>query len=239
MSKIEEKKYKQSLLEDTPDLWEQIDSKIDGIYETDSNPDMDMTPRASSNTARTKRHFSVYKVAGLIAAVVALVVIPLSINYNNGDRLMKSAKKENSTNNYAFDDSVTDNAINSIDSITSNNNSQTDSVNNIAPEENATDANKNSTNKGNISNTEACINFIVKGTVHTPDIGLIYYGTVDTTNTDKILTKSTVYVSLRNLSRTELRNQHEIGSAIKVTINDFSYTSSETKPYYATSIIKN
>ena len=67
----------------------------------------------------------------------------------------------NSTNNYAFDDSVTDNAINSIDSITSNNNSQTDSVNNIAPEENATDANKNSADVNNNSTILSLIKSII------------------------------------------------------------------------------
>ena len=241
MSKFEEKKYKQSLLEDTPDLWEQIDSKLDGIYQSDSKPDMDMTPNNNSNIAKKKRHINIYKVSGLIAACIGLILIPLSISLENGGKNMSTVNKDSTSSEYANNDSITNNVMDGIDSIDSiDSNSSTDDIKGIAPEEFAADIDKDSpSNEGNATVTKACINFVVKGTVHTPDIGLIYYGTVNTTNTDKIPTNSTVYVSLRNLSRTELRNQHKIGSAIKVTINDFSYTSSETKPYYASSIIKN
>ena len=55
MSKFEEKKYKQTLTDDTPDLWAKIDSKLDdSLFTTDSAPNMDMKPKKSNLSPKKK-----------------------------------------------------------------------------------------------------------------------------------------------------------------------------------------
>ena len=82
MSKFEEKKYKQTLIDDTPDLWDKIDSQLsDNMFTTDSKPDMNMKPGSNSSPSMKKKvkPVKIYKVAGILAACIALLIIPVAL----------------------------------------------------------------------------------------------------------------------------------------------------------------
>ena len=239
MSNFEEKKYKQTLINETPNLWDRIDSNITDIYTKDSAPNMDMTQLNNSSPRVNKpKTIKIYKIAGIIAASIAVIAIPLAI------KQVTNTNKYELTKDAMPDQEIFDTTINSITSnVTSDSvseNSNTIDKDAISDTEAETDSITNSNDcKGETTmDTTNTITCTITKQDYSDSLGLIYIVKVTDTNIDNISKDSIIYISLRNLSKTELGIKHEIGSSLTIKLGDTSYLSTLDKPYFVTAIIK-
>lgn len=302
MSKFEEKKYKQTLANDTPDLWDRIDKKLDdSLFSTDSAPTMDMKPKKDLSTHKKEKikPSKIYKIAGIIAACLALIIIPLTIKNSTkmaSSDLMKNQLESDLTNSITSDEDdksapldnfVTQNNI-------SNNSNKEDASNNSSKDEfkdsnthigdhtskdyaNIEDKDKNQNNAyknnegeiklpsndksnqssggsgadnaGSYSNgsltprgesdehlKEGQMIFRIDAIHQQPKLGLVYRGMVTASKEKTIQVECEFYLSLIELSKSDLKKQLNVGDKIIITVKDTSYAALLDKPYYASSI---
>ncbi len=159
MSKFEEKKYKQTLIDDTPDLWAKIDGKLDkALFISDSAPDMDMTPKKDKTQSKNTvtafekgklKPSKVYKIAGLVAACLAIIIIPITIKSTNRTKEAELTKD-------AFSDTIlsdsNNNGENDVDSFDATDNSTSEQSD--APLFNSSDNDVSSKDSKNPSNSK-------------------------------------------------------------------------------------
>ncbi|MBE5936109.1 MAG: hypothetical protein E7262_10090 [Lachnospiraceae bacterium] len=292
MSKFEEKKYKQSLTEDTPDLWDKVNNALpDDMYTTDSAPDMNTKPTNTSTPKEKKKlkPSKIYKVAGIIAACLCLVSVPLILKAYNSNNIKTALNtevakdsmpiQEDSIGNEAAENGVLpdlnsnsapldDNGIASKKDILDN---KTDTDKSSNPGSAGSPTNQGSTKPSNNEDTkdtsmitkpslgnntttdnrsnaflpkneggehlkEGELLFEITELKQVPKIGLVYKGVVKASQNKTIAAQCQLYISLSQLSRTELGKKHEVGSQITITVKDTSYASCLDKPYYAGSI---
>ena len=297
MSKFEEKKYKQTLTDDTPDLWAKIDSKLDdSLFTTDSAPNMDMKPKKSnlSPKKKTLKPSKVYKIAGIIAACLAIIIIPIAIKTSSkqNEALTKDAAIDSILSN-AIGDNNSTNKEESFDSINGqdeNSEQVFDTSNGAVTSDNISGENTHigdhtskeyaniddkttkkpqsqNTSEGQIklpsnedkdsSNDSSSSGggvFIPKGeggehlkngqihyridSIHNdPKLGLIYKGTATASKDSTIAPECIFYLSLKELSKTDLGKKLNVGDKITISLKDTSYAACLDNPYYATSII--
>ena len=226
---------------------------------SDTLSDAELDEPSSNKVVKFKPR-RIYKVAAILAACMIFAVLAMYEYSGNGPSNFTSRSElaKDSTNDYVSnikgdhdnkdnslseDSSNIDNSTNSntYDSIVEN---EIDSNENTEPETN-NDSTNNATkdsveDKASPSATiapkeNASADTIIKVNVlylhsENEDIGLIYKGIVIDTNSSTINKQQTVYVSLRNLSRHDLRHTYKIGETFTISINDDSYTSTLKKP---------
>lgn len=231
MKNNEESNYKEYAKESTPDLWDRIDSNL---------PEEMFTKDSSSKITKFKRR-KIYTISTILAA--SLILVTLTAVQKSSNRLQQYSSENSSYDAIANNKNVTD-SINSIgepessnsNSVNSNKNSEEDNNSPYTLNDNAITSNETLDSK-----EEQIPDMTITLTVtkhHTTDIGLVYEGIVTSTTSKNIAIKDTVYVTLRQLTRHELRHTYEPKESFTITVTDDRFTSSANKPYYATSLIK-
>lgn len=249
MNNNEENNFKEYAKESTPDLWNKIEEGLpNGMYTKDSsnedNTTSDNTKDKKTNKVIKFPTRKIYTIAGIVAACLVILAIPLftnsnndtkkSINFSASDSLdsnksIANNEQESQLNDSSFaysandsiNDDASDNAVNN--GITSDN----------KPENNATDNTK--------SQEETTMNPTITLKVtkhHTTDIGLVYEGVIIDTTSKTIKKDDTVYVTLRKLTRHDLLHTYEPNEEFTISLYDDTFTSSPSSPYYALKKIK-
>lgn len=249
MNNNEEKNFKEYAKESTPDLWDKIEKGLpEGMYTKDSSTEDNTT--SDNNTDKNSNKIvkfptrKIYTIAGIIAACLVILAIPLITNPNNkaknsnnfsavdsinSNKSIANNEQESQLNDSSFaysandsiNDDASDNAVNN--GITSDN----------KPENNATDNTK--------SQEETTMNPTITLKVtkhHTTDIGLVYEGVIIDTTSKTIKKDDTVYVTLRKLTRHDLLHTYEPNEEFTISLYDDTFTSSPSSPYYALKKIK-
>lgn len=249
MNNNEENNFKEYAKESTPDLWNKIEEGLpNGMYTKDSsnedNTTSDNTKDKKTNKVIKFPTRKIYTIAGIVAACLVILAIPLFTNPNN---------KAKNSNNFSAVDSINSNksianneqesqlndssfAYSANDSI--NDDASDNAVNNginsdNKPENNATDNTK--------SQEETTMNPTITLKVtkhHTTDIGLVYEGVIIDTTSKTIKKDDTVYVTLRKLTRHDLLHTYEPNEEFTISLYDDTFTSSPSSPYYALKKIK-
>lgn len=255
MNNNEEKEFKEYAKDSTPDLWDKIEANLpEGMYTKDSSSDNNITSKDntdSDNNINKKANKvvkfptrKVYTFAGIVAACLVILSIPLITDSSNNAKKSAGNSATNSidsnksivNNNqesqlndssyaYSADNSMNDNSSDNVTSngITSDN----------EPSSTATDNTK--------SQEETTMNPTITLKVtkhHTTDIGLVYEGVIVDTTSTTIKKDDTVYVTLRKLTRHDLLHTYEPNEEFTISLYDDTFTSSPSSPYYALKKIK-
>ena len=258
MNKNEENNYKEYAKETTPDLWNRIDSNLpEGMYTKDSSleenntkeKDNAQTNETIETTSSKKGKIikfptrKIYTFAGLIAACLFIVCIPLIIN-STKNRVSKENATFNTVNKDSIDsnnimsneNAITDNSIADNNNDNNKNNASNETENSI-PGITNDNADNEQTNKDNTYNKEDDnMHPIITLKVtkhHTTDIGLVYECVIISTSSKSIKPKDTVFVTLRKLSRHDLLHTYKPGEEFTISLYDDTFSSSSNNPYYA------
>lgn len=248
MNNNEENNFKEYAKESTPDLWDKIEEGLpNGMYTKDSsnedNTTSDNTKDKKTNKVIKFPTRKIYTIAGIVAACLVILAIPLftnsnndtkkSINFSASDSLDSNksivSSEEKSQNN---DDT---NAYSAYDGIDKN---STDNVTNNITSENEPENNKNDNTKLQEGTTMNPTITLKVTKHHTTDIGLVYEGVIIDTTSKTIKKDDTVYVTLRKLTRHDLLHTYEPNEEFTISLYDDTFTSSPSSPYYALKKIK-
>lgn len=195
----------------------------------------------------------IYKISAILAACLVLVSLGIYSYHLNGHGIKQESNMFAKDNISSVAD--TDDTNSSSDKKSWNNNSNYDYnfENNAVTNESANDSTLESdmdnidSSKDNsplstvapTATTDRIINIQISvKKLHTTDIGLVYEGIILHTNSGSLQPKQTVYVSLRNLTKHDLRHTYEPNETFKVTIATDSYVSSVNNPLFATEMIQ-
>ncbi len=232
-----------------------LDTKSTSQKEKESQTENDNTDDIDSPSLKKVVKFKRRKIYAISTALAACLIFA-SLTVISKQGIYNSPRLEmNKSTSSVKDVDNKDSLIDSNDSIANNSINSNEAYSDTEPnavDEHTIDPSTDKKNQDSIVNKDTYSNdgvldyesiknlLTVRISVnksHNTDAGLVYEGTVVYTSSKTIKRQQTIYISLRNLTRHDLKHTYVKDELFHVEIQDDKYVSTLEKPYIATKMI--